>query len=102
MGDVIKKIMEAEKACSEDIEEVRLEGNRQIDEMTNELENKKAQAKKGFFETNKKRFKVAVEEAREHVKDELNEIAKEKNRLNQDKELCEEVKEKTVSIILSS
>jgi len=102
MNDIIKKIIEVERACSEDIENAALEYKKKIETLRYELENKKAQEKAEILERNKKRFRSAVEEANEHVKKELNEIHKEKDMLIQDKELCKAIKERIVSIVLGT
>ena len=102
MNDTIKKIIEVERACSEDIENAALEYKKKIETLRYELENKKAQEKAEILERNKKRFRSAVEEANEHVKKELNEIQKEKNLLIQDKELCKAIKERIVLIVLGT
>jgi len=102
MDDMIKKIIEVEKVCSEDIEDAGLEYKKKIENLRYELENKKAQAKAEILESNKKRFKSAVEEANEYVKKELNEIHKEKDLLIQDRELCKAIKERIVLIILGT
>jgi len=102
MDDIIKKIIEVEKVCSDDIEDAELEYKKKIETLRFELENKKAQAKAEILESNKKRFKSAVEEANEHVKKELNEIHKEKDLLSQDKGLCKAIKERIVLIVLGT
>jgi hypothetical protein len=102
MDDIIKKIIEVEKVCSEDIESAGLEYKKKIETLRYELENKKAQAKAEILESNKKRFKSAVEEANEHVTKELNEIHKEKDMLVQDRELCKAIKERIVLIVLET
>jgi len=102
MDDIIKKIIEVEKVCSEDIESAGLEYKKKIETLRYELEKKKAQTKAEILESNKERFKSAVEEANEHVKKELNEINKEKDLLIQDRELCEAVKERIILIVLGT
>ena len=102
MDDIIKKIIEVEKVCSEDIENAGLEYRKKIESLRRELENKKAQAEAEILESNRKRFKSAVEEANEHVKKELNEIHKEKDLLIQDRELCKATKERIVLIVLGT
>lgn len=102
MGDVIKRIMEAEQACSNDVENARLARIEGIDRLTNELENKKIQAKNEFAKMSKEKFKAAVDETKNIARIELDEIQKQKGRLIQDKKLNEMVKEKIVSIILAS
>ena len=102
MDDIIKKIIEVEKVCSEDIENAGLEYKKKIESLRRELENKKAQAEAEILESNKKRFKSAVEEANEHVTKELNEIHKEKDLLVQDRELCKAIKERIVLIVLET
>jgi len=102
MDDIIKKIVEIEKVCSEDIESTGLEYKKKIETLRYELEDKKAQAKAEILESNKKRFKSAVEEGNEHVTKELNEIHKEKDLMVQDRELCEEIKERIVLIVLGT
>ena len=94
--------MEAEQACSNDVENARLARTEEIDSLTNELENKKIQAKNEFTKMSKEKFKAAVDETEKIVRIELDEIQKQKGRLIQDKELNEMVKEKIVSIILAS
>jgi len=100
MDDIIKRIIEVERVCSEDIESAGLEYKKKIEALRYELENKKAQAKDEILESSKKRFKSAVEEANEHVKKELNEIHKEKDLLIQDRKLCKAIKERIVLIVL--
>ena len=102
MDDIIKKIVEVEKVCSEDIENAALEYRRKIDTLKCELEKKKAQAEAEILESNKKRFKSVVEEANEQVKAELNEIHKETDLLIQHRELCEAIKERIVLIVLGT
>jgi len=102
MDDIIKKIVEVEKVCSEDIESAALEYKKKIETLRYELENKKAQAKAEILESNKKRFRSAVEEANEHVRKDLSEIHKEKDLLIQDRELCKAIKERIVSIVLGT
>jgi len=102
MDEIIKKIIEVEKVCSDDIEDAELEYKKKIETLRFELENKKAQAKAEILESNKKRFKSAVEEANEYVKKELNEIHKEKDLLIQDRELCKAIKERIVLIVLGT
>ena len=102
MNDIIKKIIDVDRAYSEDIENAALEYKNRIETLRHELEDKKAQAKAEIIESNKKRFKSAVEEANEHVKKELNEIQKEKDMLIQDKELCKAIKERIVFIVLGT
>lgn len=102
MGDVIKRIMEAEQKFSNDVENARLACTEEIDRLTNELENKKIEAKNEFLKMSKEKFKAAVDEAKEIARIELDEIKKQKGRLIQDKELNEAVKKKIVSIILAS
>jgi len=102
MDDIIKKIIEVERVCSEDIENAELEYKKKIETLRRELENKKTQAKAEILESNKKRFKSVVEDANEHVKKELNEIHKEKDLLIQDSELCEVVKQRIISIVLGT
>jgi len=102
MDDIIKKIIEVEKVCSDDIEDAELEYKKKIETLRFELENKKAQAKAEILESNKKRFKSEVEEANEYVKKELNEIHKEKDLLIQDRELCKAIKERIVLIVLGT
>ena len=102
MDNIIKKIIEVEKVCSEDIENAGLEYKKKIESLRRELENKKARAEAEILEINKKRYKSAVEEANEHVKQELNEINKEKDLLIQDRELCEAVKERIILIVLGT
>ena len=102
MDDIIKKIIEVEKVWSDHIEVAELEYKKKIETLRYELENKKAQAKAEILESNKKRFKSAVEEANEHVKKELNEIHKEKDLLSQDKGLCKAIKERIVLIVLGT
>ena len=102
MDDIIKKIIEVEKVCSEDIESAELEYKKNIETLRYKLENKKAQAKDEILESNKKRFKSAIEEANEHVTKELNEIHKEKDQLIKDRELCKAIKERIVSIVLGT
>jgi DNA gyrase/topoisomerase IV subunit A len=102
MNDIIKKIIEVERVCSEDIENAALEYRKKIETIRYELENRKAQAKAEILESNKKRFRSAVEEANEHVRKELSEIPKEKDLLIQDKELCKAIKESIVSIVLGT
>ena len=102
MDDIIKKIIEVEKVCSEDIESAGLEYKKKIETLRYELENKKAQAKAEILESNKKRFKSAIEEANEHITKELNEIHKEKKLLVKDKKLCSAIKERIVSIVLGT
>ena len=102
MNDIIKKIIEVEKACSEDIESAELEYKNKIETLRYELENKKAQAKAEILESNKKRFKSAIEEANEHVTKELNEIHKEKDLLVKDRKLCSAIEGRIVSIVLGN
>jgi hypothetical protein len=102
MVDIIKKIIEVEKVCSEDIENAGLEYKKKIETLRYELEKKKAQAKAEILESNKKRFNSAVEEANEDVKKELNEIHKQKDLLLQDRELCNAIKERIVLIVLGT
>ena len=102
MDEMIKKVIEVEKACSEDIEKARLEFKKKIETLRFELENKKAWLKTENIESNRKRFKSAVEEANRQVKEKLNGIHKEKGLLIQDRELCEEIKEKIVLIVLGT
>ena len=92
MDDIIKKIVEVEKACSEDVENAALEYRRKIDTLKCELENKKAQAEAEILERNKKRVTSLIEDANEQVKAELNEIHKETDLLIQDRELCKAIK----------
>jgi hypothetical protein len=102
MNDIIKKIIEVERVCSQDIENAVLEYRKKIETLKYELENRKAQAKAEILESNKKRFRSAVEEANEHVRKELSEIHKEKDLLIQDRELCKAIKERIVSIVLGT
>ena len=102
MDDIIKKVMEVERLCSEDIENTALEYKKKIETLRYELEKKKAQAKAEILESNKKRFKSEVEEANEYVKEELNQIHKEKDLLIQDKKLCKAIKERIVKIVLET
>ena len=102
MDDIIKKIVEVEKACSEDVEHAALEYRGKIDTLKHELENKKAQAEAEILESNKKRSKSLVDDANEQVKAELTEIHKETDLLIQDKELCKAIKERIVSIVLET
>jgi len=102
MDDIIKKIVEVEKVCSEDIENTTLEYRRKIDTLKYELENKKAQAEAEILESNKKRYKSLVEDANKQVKSELNEIHKETDLLIQDRELCKAIKERIVLIVLGT
>ena len=102
MDDIIKKIVEVEKACSEDIENAALESRGKIDTLKYELENKRAQAEAEILESNKKRYKSLVEDANEQVKSELNEIHKETDLLIQDRELCKAIKERIVLIVLGT
>ena len=102
MDDIIKKIVEVEKVCSEDIENAALEYTKKIDTLKYELENKKAQAEAEILESNKKRYKSLVEDAHEQVKAELKEIHKETDLLIQDRELCKAIKERIVLIVLGT
>jgi F0F1-type ATP synthase membrane subunit b/b' len=102
MDDIIRKIVEVEKVCSEDLENAALESRRKIDTLKYELENKRAQAEAEILESNKKRYKSLVEDANEQVKSELNEIHKETDLLIQDRELCEAIKERIVTIVLGT
>lgn len=102
MDDIIKKIVEVEKVCSEDIEHAALEYKKKIETLRNELENKRTQAEAEILESNKKRFKSVVEEANERIKAELNEIHKETDLLIQHRELCKAIKERIVLIVLGT
>ena len=102
MDDIIKKIVEVEKVCSEDVENAALEYRRKIDTLKYELENKKAQAEAEILESNKKRSKSLVDDANEQVKAELKEIHKETDLLIQDRELCKAIKERIVLIVLGT
>ena len=102
MDDIIRKIVEVEKACSEDIENAALEYTKKIDTLKCELENKRAQAEAEILQSNKKRYKSLVEDANEQVKSELNEIHKETDLLIQDRELCKAIKERIVLIVLGT
>lgn len=102
MDDIIKKIVEAEKGCSEDVEHAALEYRRKIDTLKYELENKKAQAEAEILESNRKRATSLIEDANEQVKAELKEIHKETDLLIQDRELCKAIKERIVLIVLGT
>ena len=102
MDDIIKKIVEVEKACSEDVEHAALEYRGKIDMLKHELEDKKAQAEAEILESNKKRYKSLVEDTNEQVKAELKEIHEETDLLIQDRELCKAIKERIVSIVLET
>jgi len=102
MDDIIKKIVEVEKVCSEDVENAALEYRRKIDTLKYELENKKAQAEAEILESNKKRSKSLVEEANARIKAELKEIHKETDLLIQHRELCKAIKERIVLIVLGT
>ncbi|UCF73640.1 MAG: hypothetical protein JSW35_04105 [Deltaproteobacteria bacterium] len=102
MDDIIKKIVEVEKGCSEDVEHAALEYRRKIDTLKYELENKKAQAEAEILESNRKRATSLIEDANEQVKAELKEIHKETDLLIQDRELCKAIKERIVLIVLGT
>ena len=102
MDDLIRKIVEVEKVCSEDVENAALEYRRKIDTLKYELENKRAQAEAEILESNKKRAKLVIEDANEQVKAELKEIHKETDLLIQDRELCKAIKERIVLIVLGT
>ena len=54
MDDIIKKIVEVEKVCSEDIENAALEYRRKIDTLKCELDNKRLRQRLKFLKVIKR------------------------------------------------
>ena len=102
MGNVIKDIIDAEGTFLEAIEKAKLEYEDEIEKVRDELNHNKAQVESEISEINKQRVRSAVEEAEKQVGEELKEIGEEKDNLMLDKNLCETIKERVISIILET
>ncbi|MEA2039457.1 MAG: hypothetical protein U9N82_06450 [Thermodesulfobacteriota bacterium] len=102
MGNIIKDIIDAEGTFLEAIEKAKLDYEGEIEKVREELNHKKAQMENEISENNKQRVRSAVEKAEKQVGEELKEIGKEKDTLMQDKQLCETIEGRIVSIILGT
>lgn len=102
MGNIIKDIIDAEGTFLEAIQKAKLEYEGEIEKVRDELKYKKTQVENEISQINKQRVRSAVEEAEKQVAEELKEIGKEKDNLMQDKNLCETIQERVISIILET
>jgi ABC-type bacteriocin/lantibiotic exporter with double-glycine peptidase domain len=101
MANVITRIVEIEKQCAEEIEKADREYKLKIEEYRLTLEEKKEKEFAALIFAGNEKFAQALNEAKEQTQAESMAADKDRERLVQDVELKETIKEKIVSILLS-
>jgi len=101
MANVITRIVEIEKQCAEEIDKAQRESTNKIDAHRLALEEKKENEFAAIIFAGNERLAQALEEAKEETRIESITADREIERLVQNQELKETIKEKIVSILLS-
>ena len=102
MDDVLEKIVETEKVSSREIDSMTDKFKSDIESLRNELENGKTEQIKDIINSNKEKKDEALKEVRETVNKDLELIREEKEKLLQNKELCNSIKREIITTLLSN
>lgn len=101
MTDVITRIVEIEKQCTEEIERAQRESKTAIDEHRLGLDERKEKEFAAIISAGNERLAQAIKEAEEQTREEFLAVDRENERLVGDPDLKKEIKEKIISILLS-
>ena len=101
MENVITRIVEIEKQCTEEVEKAELEYRKKIDAHKNTLEEKKARECALIVTAGNQRLEQALEEAKRQSEAEQLAASSDNERLYQDPALNEAIKEKIISILIT-
>ncbi len=101
MTDVITRIVEIEKQCTEEIERAQRESKTAIDAHRLGLDERKEKEFAAIISAGNERLAQAIKEAEEQTREEFLAVDRENERLVGDPDLKKEIKEKIISILLS-
>ncbi len=99
MNDVLNTILDVEKECSNKIAAGKEEHDRTIAELLLRIEARRKEEKKRIADENSELRKREVEAAGKEIVQELSFMKKSLSGLVENKELCDEVRQKIISII---
>ncbi len=100
MDDVITRIVEIERQCSADVEEVQLEYGKSIEAHKRILEEKKTKERAQIISVENTRLTQAVEEAKRQTAAVSADLRRDSESRLQDPVLNEAIKEDIISILL--
>jgi hypothetical protein len=100
MDDVITRIVEIERQCSADVEQVRLEYGKNIETHKRILEEKKMKERAQIISVENTRLTQAVEEAKRQIEAAHDSFRRDNEGLFQDPVLNEAIKEDIISVLL--
>lgn len=100
MEDVIGRIVEIERQCAEGVEKAERESLLRVDTFRRELEEQKAEDTARIVAACNARLEKALDDARHHREEESLAEELENERILQDAELKDSIREMIVSIIL--
>ena len=101
MDDVITRIVEIERQCSADVENVQRESRNRIEAHRQFLEDEKKMEQDQIISMESARLAGAVEETAAKIKTEFEASEKESDILFQDPVLQERIRENIISILLA-
>jgi hypothetical protein len=102
MDEVITRIVEIEKQCSADVEQARLEYEKNVEAHKRVLEEKKTNERARIISIEKTRLTKAVEEAKEKTEAATAAVLKQSESRLHDPALSEAIKKDIISILLAS
>ena len=101
MDDVITRIVEIERQCSADVENVQRESKNRIEAHKQFLEDEKKREQDQIMSREKTRLAMVVEETAVKIKAEFEASEKENEIVFQDPVLQERIRENIISILLA-
>jgi len=101
MADVIARIVEVEKQCTEEIENAQREYTKKVEAYRHTLEEKKQKEFAAIISAGNERLAQALAEVEEQARREFVDADRENELLVADVKIKEAIKEKIVSILIS-
>jgi protein-tyrosine-phosphatase len=102
MDNVITRILDVEKECAEEVEKAEREYRQKIEAYKKELEEKKAREFDLIIAAGNEKLSQALETAKRKAESEFITLKRESERLYQDPTLTDAIKEKILSILLTT
>lgn len=102
MSDILHAILETEKECAGKVDVCRKNHDMIIKNLIMQFENKMKDEKKKIISENSGRYKIAAERAENEIRQNLIDAGKVIKQMHENRELCEEVRDKVISILFYS
>jgi hypothetical protein len=102
MNDIVNEIIEVEKECNEKIDAIRSDNDTTIKKLIIQIENKRNEEKKRIRAENNLWYKNETERTEMEVMEELTSMKSVLNELKENIELCNEVRDRVVSLIFKN